>query len=97
MFIAAGVGVVAVARFSVRGVLLLVGRLGYVIYQYGYAFAYGWSRLFPVHVGLLALSASTLVDVRVRLDVAPWRRAPTGGLPSWVLPACSSCSGWDWG
>jgi uncharacterized protein (DUF697 family) len=55
-------------RGSVRGVLLLLGGLGYVAYQYGYTFAYGWSRLFPVHLTLLALSAYTLAEMLIRLD-----------------------------
>jgi hypothetical protein len=56
-------------RGSVRGVLLLLGGLGYVTYQYGYTFAYGWSRLFPVHLTLLSLSAFTLAEMLIRLDM----------------------------
>jgi hypothetical protein len=56
-------------RGSARGVLLLLGGLGYVTYQYGYTFAYGWSRLFPVHLTLLSLSAFTLAEMLIRLDM----------------------------
>lgn len=54
---------------STRAALLLLGGLGYVAYQYAYTFAYGWSRLFPVYVTLLALSAFTLAEMLIRLDV----------------------------
>lgn len=56
-------------RGSVRALLLLLGGLGYVTYQYGYVFAYGWNRLFPVYLALLTLSAFTLVGMLGRLDV----------------------------
>lgn len=56
-------------RGSVRGVLLVLGGLAYVAYQYAYTFAYGWSRLFPVYLSLLALSAFTLAEMLIRLDV----------------------------
>jgi len=48
------------ARGSTRARLLWLGGLGYVVYQYGYTFAYGWSRLFLVYLALLSLSAFTL-------------------------------------
>lgn len=57
-------------RGSVRGLLLLLGGLGYVTYQYGYTFAYGWNRLFPIYLTLLAVSAFTLAEMIIRLDVA---------------------------
>ena len=59
----------SVRRGSVRGALLLLGGLGYVTYQYGYTFAYGWSRLFPVYLTLLALTAFTLAELLIRIDV----------------------------
>lgn len=55
-------------RGSVRGLLLLLGGLAYVAYQYAYTFAYGWSRLFPVYLTLLALSAFTLAEMLIRLN-----------------------------
>jgi hypothetical protein len=75
------VGLRSARRGSVRGLLLLLGGLGYVAYQYGYTFAYGWSRLFPVYLTLLALSAFTLAETLMRLDVGAVmdsldRRAP---------------------
>ena len=68
-------------RGSVRALLLLLGGLGYVTYQYAYTFAYGWNRLFPVYLTLLALSAFTLAEMLIRLDVGEVaesldRRAP---------------------
>ena len=68
-------------RGSVRGVLLLLGGLGYVTYQYGYAFAYGWNRLFPVCVVLLALSGFTLAELLTRLDLHAVARSVDGRVP----------------
>lgn len=78
-------GLRAAARESVRGRLLLLGGLGYTTYQYGYAFAYGWTRLFPAYLLLLSLSAFTLAELLIRLDpvgvaarfdaATPWRGA----------------------
>ena len=55
-------------RGSVRGLLLLLGGLAYIAYQYAYTFAYGWSRLFPIYLTLLALSAFTLAEMLIRID-----------------------------
>ena len=55
-------------RGSVRGLLLLLGGLAYIAYQYAYTFAFGWSRLFPIYLTLLALSAFTLVEMLIRLN-----------------------------
>ena len=77
-------------RGSVRGVLLLLGGLGYVTYQYGYTFAYGWSRLFPVCLTLLALSAFTLAEMLIRLDLGVvadglYRRARVAGVARFLF------------
>ena len=77
-------------RGSVRGVLLLLGGLGYITYQYAYTFAYGWSRLFPVHLTLLALSAFTLAEMLIRLDLSAVtgsfdQRAPVAGIARFLL------------
>jgi hypothetical protein len=56
-------------RGSRRGRLLWLGALGYVAYQYGYVFAYSWSRLFLVYLALLSIAAFTMAAALVRLDV----------------------------
>jgi len=58
----------AARRGSGRGLLLWYGAMGYVAYQYGYTFAYRWSRLFPVYLALLSVSAFTLAAALIRLD-----------------------------
>lgn len=83
-------GLRATRRGSARGVLLLLGGLGYVAYQYGYTFAIGWSRLFPVYLTLLALSVFTLVEMLVRLDVRAvadhlYRRARVVGIARFLV------------
>ena len=67
---------------SVRARLVWLGGLGYVTYQYGYVFAYGWSRLFLVYLALLSLSAFTLVAALTRLDVHHIDRAVAPQLPA---------------
>ena len=59
---------VAARRGSTRGLLLWLGALGYVAYQYGYAFAYQWNRLFLVYLTLLSLSSFTLAAALITLD-----------------------------
>lgn len=54
-------------RGSTRGHLLWLGSLGYVVYQCGYTFAC-WSRLFPVYLVLLPLSAFTLARALIVTD-----------------------------
>ncbi len=61
-------GAVAARRGSTRGLLLWLGALGYIAYQYGYTFAYGWNRLFLVYLALLALSAFTMSAALITLD-----------------------------
>ena len=58
----------ATTRGSTRGTVLWLGWLGYVVYQYGYTFAYQWNRLFLVYLALLSLSAFTVVSALVALD-----------------------------
>jgi hypothetical protein len=83
-------GLRSARRGSVRGMLLLLGGLGYVTYQYGYTFAYGWNRLFPVYLTLLALSAFTLAEMLIRLDIGAVmdsldRRAPAVPVARFLL------------
>ncbi len=81
-------------RGSTRGLLLWLGSVGYVAYQYAYTFAYGWSRLFPVYLVLLSLSAFTLVWALAAIDAEAIAgrfrdRAPTRGVANylWVIGA----------
>jgi hypothetical protein len=55
-------------RGSTRGLLLWLGSLAYVAYQYGYTFAYRYNRLFLVYLALLSLSAFTLARALTALD-----------------------------
>lgn len=55
-------------RGSTRGLLLWLGALAYVVYQYGYTFAYGWNRLFLIYLVLLALSGFTIARALIAVD-----------------------------
>jgi hypothetical protein len=58
----------AARRGSRRGLLLWLGAVGYIAYQYGYTFAYRWNRLFLVYLVLLSLSAFTIARTLIGLD-----------------------------
>ena len=58
----------AARRGSTRGLLLWLGAMSYATYQYGYAFAYSWNRLFLVYLVLLSLSGFTVARALVALD-----------------------------
>ncbi len=56
------VGMVGVARRSLRGRVLWLGALGYLVYTYAtYAFGAAWNPLFLVYAALLGLSTYTFV------------------------------------
>jgi hypothetical protein len=61
---------VAARRGSTRGLLLWLGAIAYIVYQYAYTFAFDWSRLFPVYLVLLSLSGFTLARALIALDLA---------------------------
>ena len=74
-------GMITARQGSTRGLLLWLGGLGYVIYQYSYTFAYGWGRLFLVYLGLLSVSAFTLSAALVRLDAGAVARGAHPSTP----------------
>lgn len=79
----------AARRRSVRALLLWLGAMSYVTYQYGYAFAYGWNRLFLVYLVLLSLSGFTVARALIGLDPTAVaerfdRRTPTGGIARYL-------------
>lgn len=69
-------------RGSVRGLLAWLGALGYITYSYLYIFGLAYNRLFLVYLGLLVLTAYTLVRALVAIDpISIWAnfddRTPT--------------------
>ena len=64
---------------SRRGYLLWIGALAYVGYQYGYVFAYRWTRMFPVYLALLVLAtwtvAGALIALKARVIAAGYDRS----------------------
>jgi hypothetical protein len=66
----------AAARGSVRGYVVWLGVLGYVLYTYAsYAFMTAFNELYLVYVALLWLSLFTFVGGMVRLDAEGLKRA----------------------
>ncbi|MFP5319975.1 MAG: hypothetical protein ACLGI2_17000 [Acidimicrobiia bacterium] len=81
---------VAARRGSGRGLLLWLGAIGYVAYQYGYTFAYRWNRLFLVYLALLVLSAFSFAAALISLNPRPLagrfdRLTPTGVVSRFLL------------
>jgi hypothetical protein len=57
-------------RGTLRGMLLAAGFLVYFLYQYAeYAMALAYGPLFPVYVGIVALSVSGIALLLTRIDV----------------------------
>ena len=60
----------SVLRGTLRGTLLAAGFLVYLLYQYAeYAMALAYGPLFPVYVGIVALSVSGIAVLLSRVDV----------------------------
>lgn len=88
-------GTAKIGNIPVRRVLLLVVLLA-VASGSGLALDIGWSRLFPVHLTLLALSGFTLVEMLVRPELRALvdRFEPRDRLIG-VAGSCP-CSAWGW-
>ncbi|HEU5260474.1 MAG TPA: hypothetical protein VFU41_03515 [Gemmatimonadales bacterium] len=73
---------VAMQRGSLRGRLLWLGALGYLVYDYGmYALGVRWNQLFLVYVALFGLSLYALIIGLVGTDADRIRAGLTARLP----------------
>ena len=76
------VGAIATFRGSLRGRLLWLGALGYLVYAYGmYALGVRWNPLFLAYLALFGLSFYALTSGLVRTDAALIRDAARGRVP----------------
>lgn len=80
------VGAIATQRGSVRGRLVWLGALGYLVYTYGmYALGVRWNPLFLAYVALFGLSFFVLTSGLLRTDATLIRDAAHGRASSrWV-------------
>jgi hypothetical protein len=70
------------ARGSLRGRLLWLGGLGYLVYTYGtYALGARWNELFLVYVAVFGLSVYAFTFGMVRTDAARVRHELSSGAP----------------
>jgi hypothetical protein len=64
--------VFAARRGAVRGLLVLAGITGYVLYTYtGAALAYSLNEFFLIYVSLFSLSLAGLIATLSAIDAAP--------------------------
>lgn len=76
------VGAIATFRGSLRGRLLWLGALGYLVYAYGmYALGVRWNPLFLAYLALFGLSFYALTVGLVRTDAALIHDAARGRVP----------------
>lgn len=84
------VGAIGMQRGSLRGRLLWLGALGYLVYAYGmYALGVRWNPLFLAYLSLFGLSVFTLTIGVVRTDAALLReraqRAPVRSVAGYLI------------
>ena len=86
-----GLAAVAMQRGSIRGRLLWLGALGYLVYAYGmYALGIRWTPLFLVYVALFGLSLFAIIIGLVGTDAERVRaafseRAPVRAVAAYLI------------
>jgi len=75
-------GIWAALRGSVRGVIVWLGSLGYLIYGYLlFSFDRVWTPLYPAYLAILSLSLFSIIGVLGQIDPKAFRRFVDDKMP----------------